>query len=89
MGQTLHCTGGTGLVTTRDGKVILMRAGDTVHTPPGEEHWHGATSESLMCHLALVEHDDGHTATWLEPVSDQDYQAAHSKTHPQPTAEQR
>ncbi|MCX8456872.1 hypothetical protein [Paenarthrobacter ureafaciens] len=42
-----------------------------------------------MCHLALVEHDDGHTATWLEPVSDQDYQAEHSKTHTQPTAEQR
>ncbi|MCW3768962.1 cupin domain-containing protein [Paenarthrobacter ureafaciens] len=89
LGQALHCTGGTGLVATRDGKVILMRDGDTVHTPPGEEHWHGATSDSPMYHLALVEHDDGHTATWLEPVSDQDYQAAHSKTHPQPTAEQR
>lgn len=89
LGQTLHCTDGTGLVATRDGKVIVMRAGDTVHTLPGEEHWHGATPDSLMCHLALVENDDGHTATWLEPVSDQDYQAAHPKTHPQTTAEQR
>jgi quercetin dioxygenase-like cupin family protein len=89
LGQTLHCTDGTGLVATRDGAVILMRTGDTVHTPAGEEHWHGAAPDSLMCHLALVEHDDGHTATWLEPVSDQDYQAAHSKTHLQTTAEQR
>ena len=35
LGQTLHCTDGTGLVATRDGSVILMRPGDTVHTPPG------------------------------------------------------
>ncbi|GAP58701.1 cupin 2, barrel domain protein [Arthrobacter sp. Hiyo1] len=34
LGQTLHCTDGTGFVATRDGSVILMRAGDTVHTPP-------------------------------------------------------
>ncbi|MGO4147442.1 cupin domain-containing protein [Paenarthrobacter sp. YAF11_1] len=81
LGQTLHCTDGMGLVATRDGNVILMRAGDAVYTPPGEEHWHGATQESLMCHLALVEHDNGHTATWLEPVSEHDYQAAHTATH--------
>ncbi|WP_458108911.1 cupin domain-containing protein [Arthrobacter sp. R3-55] len=81
LGQTLHCTDGAGLVATRDGKVILMRAGDTVYTPPGEEHWHGATQDSLMCHLALVEHDNGHTATWLEPVSEHDYLAAHTTTH--------
>lgn len=80
IGQLLHCTEGMGLVASRDGKVILMRAGDTVHTPPGEEHWHGATQDSHMCHLAMVEHDDGHSATWLEPVSDDDYLAAQTTT---------
>ena len=39
VGQTLHVTEGVGLVGTRDGKVIRMRAGDTVYTPPSEEHW--------------------------------------------------
>ena len=77
LGQTLHCTVGEGIVATRDGNVILMRAGDTVHTPPGEEHWHGATSGNLMCHLAMVELHDGESATWLEPVSDTAYQNAH------------
>ncbi|HKU35617.1 MAG TPA: cupin domain-containing protein [Paenarthrobacter sp.] len=80
LGQTLHCTEGTGLVGTRDGTVILMRAGDTVHTPPGEEHWHGAVPESLMSHLAMVEHENGQSATWLEPVRDADYAAAHTQT---------
>jgi quercetin dioxygenase-like cupin family protein len=79
LGQTLHCTDGVGFVASRDGSVILMRAGDTVHTPPGEEHWHGATQDNMMCHLALVEHDNGESATWLEPVSDQDYEAAHAQ----------
>jgi quercetin dioxygenase-like cupin family protein len=51
LGQTLHCTDGTGLVATRDGGVIAMPPGDTVHTPPGEEHWHGATADSMTCHL--------------------------------------
>ncbi|WP_423183865.1 (R)-mandelonitrile lyase [Arthrobacter sp. NyZ413] len=80
LGQTLLCTEGAGLVGTRDGTVILMRAGDTVHTPPGEEHWHGATPEGLMSHLAMVEHENGQSATWLEPVSDADYAAAHTQT---------
>ncbi len=41
VGQTLHVTRGIGVVVTRD-RVIVMRAGDTVHTPPGEEHGHDA-----------------------------------------------
>ncbi|MBO1268600.1 (R)-mandelonitrile lyase [Arthrobacter cavernae] len=79
LGQTLWCTEGTGLVGTRDGTVILMRPGVTVHTPPGEEHWHGAVPESLMCHLAMGEHDNGQSATWLEPVTDLDYATAHTQ----------
>lgn len=79
LGQTLRCAEGAGLVGTRDGTVILMRPGDTVHTPPGEEHWHGAVPDSLMCHLAMVEHCDGQSASWLEPVTDLDYAAAHTQ----------
>jgi quercetin dioxygenase-like cupin family protein/transcriptional regulator with XRE-family HTH domain len=76
LGQTLHCTDGTGLVVSRDGTVIHMRAGDTVWTPPGEEHWHGGTTDNMMCHLAMLEGtEDGDGTTWLEPV--EQYQAAH------------
>jgi quercetin dioxygenase-like cupin family protein len=77
VGQTLHVTEGIGLVATRDGTVIRMRAGDTVHTPPGEEHWHGGTADNVMCHLAMLEGVPGQEATtWLEPVTDEEYQAA-------------
>ncbi|MHC6231759.1 (R)-mandelonitrile lyase [Arthrobacter sp. MMS24-T111] len=83
VGQTLYCTEGTGLVANRDGEAILLRAGDTVYTPPGEEHWHGATRDSPMCHLAMVEHDDdGQTARWLDAVTEHEYQAAHRTAAP-------
>ncbi len=36
LGQTLHCTDGLGLVVSRDGTVIRMRAGDTVWTRPAK-----------------------------------------------------
>jgi quercetin dioxygenase-like cupin family protein len=77
VGQTLHVTDGIGRVGTRDGKVIRMRPGDTVYTPPGEEHWHGAAAGTFMCHLAMLEGvPGGDGTTWLEPVTDEQYQAA-------------
>ncbi|MFC5744723.1 hypothetical protein [Actinomadura rugatobispora] len=54
-----------------------MRPGDTVYTPPGEEHWHGAIIDNFMSHLALLEGvDGGNGTTWLEPVTDEQYNAA-------------
>jgi len=40
-GQLLVCTDGVGLVAGRDGTIIRLRAGESVWTPPGQEHWHG------------------------------------------------
>ncbi|MEV0705541.1 cupin domain-containing protein [Saccharopolyspora sp. NPDC050389] len=78
VGQTLHVTEGVGFVVNRDGKVIRMRAGDTVWTSPGEEHWHGGTNSTCMSHIAMVEGtDDGDGTTWLEPVTDEQYATAH------------
>ena len=80
VGQTLHVTSGAGLVATRDGTVIRMRPGDTVHTPPGEEHWHGGRADNMMCHLATFEGvPGGDGTTWLEPVTDDQYQAANQR----------
>ena len=77
VGQTLHITDGIGLVQARDGTVIRMYPGDTVYTPPGEEHWHGATAGNFMCHLAMLEGiPGGDGTTWLEPVTDEQYEAA-------------
>jgi quercetin dioxygenase-like cupin family protein len=79
VGQTLHVTEGVGLVGTRDGSVVRVRAGDTVVCPPGEEHWHGATADTFMSHLAMLEAqpDGGDPTTWFEPVTGDAYRQAH------------
>jgi quercetin dioxygenase-like cupin family protein len=78
-GQTLICTDGLGVVVSRDGTVIQLRPGDTVWTPAGEEHWHGATAGNMMCHYALLEAvEDGDGTTWLEPVDGDAYASANA-----------
>ena len=77
-GQLLRCTDGVGLVATRDGNTITITAGDAVWTPAGEEHWHGGTATTMMCHFAILDAaGDGEATTWLEPVTDEQYTAAH------------
>jgi quercetin dioxygenase-like cupin family protein len=75
-GQVLHCTEGRGLVVTAD-EVLVLSPGDTVWTPPGVRHWHGATPGHFMTHLAMsgiVELADGQEAvTWQEHVDDAAY----------------
>ena len=81
VGQTLHVTDGVGLVGTRDGTVLRIRAGDTVVCPPDEEHWHGAGPDTFMSHLAMLEvlPDGGDPTTWMEPVPDEQYEAANQQ----------
>ncbi|MBP1133780.1 quercetin dioxygenase-like cupin family protein [Arthrobacter sp. PvP023] len=78
-GQTLHVTEGLGLVQSRGGEVIEIRPGDTIYTPPGEWHWHGAAPGHFMSHLAmweaLGEGQEGPEATWGEHVTDKEYRA--------------
>ena len=51
----------------------VIKAGDTVWMPPDEEHWHGASANSSMTHIAIQEAQNGRVAEWLEKVSDEDY----------------
>ncbi len=74
LGQTLYVLDGIGLMGLRKKKSKIIKPGDTVWIPPHEEHWHGATSNNMMVHLAIQETLDGKTANWLENVSDYDYQ---------------
>ncbi len=72
-GQTLYVTNGVGLIGWRD-HVEEIRAGDVVEIAPGEEHWHGATPQNFMSHIALNEVDEnGTAASWDEAVSEADY----------------
>ena len=74
LGQTLIVTAGCGWVQREGGPVEEIRPGDIVWFAPGEKHWHGATPTTAMTHIAIAESLDGKAVTWLEQVSEADYQ---------------
>jgi quercetin dioxygenase-like cupin family protein len=77
LGQSIFVTEGVGLCQRRGGTVEVIRPGDRVFFAPGEDHWHGATPNRFMAHLALNEVDADHgAADWGEHVSDEEYGAA-------------
>jgi quercetin dioxygenase-like cupin family protein len=73
VGQTLVVTAGVGRVQRWGGQVEEMRVGDVVWIPPGLKHWHGASPGSTMTHIAIQEHLNGNRVTWMEKVSDSQY----------------
>jgi quercetin dioxygenase-like cupin family protein len=52
-----------------------MAPGDVVRIPPGTKHWHGATATDDMTHIAIAESVDGNRVTWMEQVTEEQYQS--------------
>jgi len=75
LGQTLIIIAGCGWVQRDGGPIEMVRPGDVVWFPPGEKHWHGATATTAMSHIAIQETINGTPVTWMEKVSDEQYQA--------------
>ena len=76
-GQTIWVTEGVGLCQRRGGPIEVIRPGDRVYFEPGEDHWHGATPDRFMTHLAIQEADDtGSPVTWGDHLTDEEYAGA-------------
>lgn len=73
LGQTLIVTAGLGWVQQWGQPRQQIRPGDTVWIAPGVKHWHGASAGAAMTHIAIAEAVDGSPVTWLEQVSDAQY----------------
>lgn len=72
-GQHLIVIEGVGL-TQEEGKPIQeFRAGDTLYCPSNIKHWHGASYDSPMKHIAITGDSNGNSATWMEHVTDEEY----------------
>lgn len=65
-GQVLFVLEGSGRTATRTEAEVAIEPGDVVYVGPDEEHWHGATEETEMRHVAL---SFGQTV-WLESSRD-------------------
>lgn len=73
-GQTLVVTEGQGWVQQRGGERVEMKPGDVIWTPPGVEHWHGASADAAIAHIALQDQVGGKVVEWGDHVTDAQYQ---------------
>lgn len=72
-GQILLVTGSTGYHQERGEPIELVRKGDVVKVAPGVEHWHGATPDTEMTHVAVATQDSAGETVWMGPVTDEEY----------------
>jgi quercetin dioxygenase-like cupin family protein len=72
-GQILLVTAGTGRYQEKGKKVQIIRTGDVIKCLPNIEHWHGATQDGAMTHLAISLNTHKGIVTWLRSVTDQEY----------------
>ncbi len=72
-GQTLIVQSGLGWVQKEGGPIEEIKPGDIIYFEPNEKHWHGASAEKAMSHIAVQEEVNGEVVTWLEHVTDDQY----------------
>lgn len=75
-GQLLIAVGGVGYYQQRGKPSLRLLPGHVVEIPPDVEHWHGAAPDCWFSHLAVECNPQINRNVWLEPVSDEEYQAA-------------
>jgi quercetin dioxygenase-like cupin family protein len=80
-GQTIYVLEGVGLAQCEGGSIEVIRPGDVVYFEPNENHWHGATKNRFMAHIAMQEADaDGNVVRWGKQVTDEEYSKQNSNT---------
>ena len=52
-GQILIVTDGSGYYQEKGKPIQLIRKGEVVNIPPEVEHWHGASHDSELTHIAV------------------------------------
>jgi 4-carboxymuconolactone decarboxylase len=87
-GQVLIITGGIGRVQQWGRPIEEVRVGDVVTIPAGQKHWHGASPQASMAHIAITEPRDGTSVEWMERVTDEQYHAEGLSTGPKPSKAQ-
>ena len=74
-GQILICTAGEGWYQEEGIEPRSLKEGDVVVIPQGVKHWHGAKKDSWFSHISLEVPGENSSNEWLEPVTDEYYNA--------------
>jgi len=75
-GQILLVTSGVGYYQEQGKPAQLIREGDVVKIAPDVRHWHGASHQSSLTHLAIVPSARPDGTDWQQPVTAEEYNAA-------------
>lgn len=73
-GQILLVLNGEGRYQERGKEIQILHKGDVVRIAPDVEHWHGAAPNSWFTHISVETNVPNNKATWLEPVTDEEYE---------------
>lgn len=74
-GQILIIIDGEGYHQIEGQPKQTMKKGDVIKCPPNTKHWHGASSNGSLSQLYIVPNTEKRIVTWLEPVTDEQYNA--------------
>ncbi|WP_374462993.1 cupin domain-containing protein [Chryseobacterium sp.] len=75
-GQVLLVTEGEGIYQERGKPARRIKKGNIVKIPENTEHWHGATMENKLVHIAVTSYEGDSNSSWFEPVNENDYKQA-------------
>ncbi len=74
-GQILLVTAGKGYYQESGKAARSITKGDVIIIPSNIKHWHGATQNSSLTHIAVSNITEKGFVDWLEPVSDEEYKS--------------
>ncbi len=72
-GQILLVTDGIGYYQEKGKPIRIIRKGDVIQIPPDIVHWHGASHDHAMTHIAISTNTEKGIVAWLERVTDEQY----------------
>ncbi len=78
-GQILLITDGRGWYREKGKPAMPINKGDVIVIPADLEHWHGATRDRSLTHLAITNITKEGAVKWLEPVTEEEYEILHSE----------
>lgn len=76
-GQILLVTDGQGFYQEKGSPARPLAKGDVVVIPSTVEHWHGASKDTGMIHIAITNNSPEGPVKWLAPVTEEEYEGVH------------
>jgi quercetin dioxygenase-like cupin family protein len=75
-GQVLLVIEGEGLYQEKGKPAQVIKKGDVINIPANKAHWHGASAQNKMTHIAITNYKGEENVVWLQAVSDVEYKEA-------------